>query len=212
MEPNLILTAKKWTLASQLERTKSFGGVQLLKNIPERTYLGITEKQWALLQHFKEARTVPQVLEAAIEERFCPKLGEFYELILKAVRARILVEPGQTAMPVAAVSWPVTLKKRSWPLILWFLFLAGLGLTFYYRPELPLNWLHVVVGAAFSLGAYLLGTVLAASLLRGAGAEVYFKRGNICTSDARMLPPAEQRLVAIAPMAIVSACTGLLAC
>ena len=211
METNLILTAKKWSLAGQLERTKSFGGVQLVKNIPERTYLGITEKQWSLLQHFKEPRTVPQVLEAAIEERFCPRLGEFYELILKAVRARILVEPGQTVMPVSAVSWPVALKKRSWSLILWGLFFAGLGLTFVHRPELPLDWMHVVVGAVIAVGAYLLGSALAASLLRGAGAEVYFKRGLICTSDARMLPPAEQRLVAIAPMAIVSACTGFLA-
>lgn len=211
MEINLILTAKKWELASQLERTKASGGVQLLKNIPERTYLGITEKQWGLLQHFKKPRTVPQVLEAAIEERFCPQLGEFYELILKAVRARILVEPGQTVMPVPAVSWPVVLKKRRWSMILWLLFVAGLGLTGAYRPELPLSWLPVVVGAAIAGGAYLLGLLLAASLLRGAGAEVYFKRGLICTADARMLPPAEQRLVAIAPLAVMSACAGFLA-
>jgi CRP-like cAMP-binding protein len=211
METDLILTAKKWELASQLERTKSHGGVQMLKNIPERTYLGITAKQWVVLSRFKEPRTVPQVLEAAIEDRICPALGEFYELILKAVRARILVEPGQTVRPVPAVSWPVSFRPRRWPQILWALFAAGLGLTIAFEPALPLNWQEAAVGGGILVGAVLLGSVLSATLLRGAGAEVYFKGWRICTADACMLPPAEQRLVALAPLAVLAVVTGLLA-
>ncbi|HEX2861263.1 MAG TPA: cyclic nucleotide-binding domain-containing protein [Lacunisphaera sp.] len=211
METNLILTAKKWELASQLERTKSFGGVQLVKNVPERTYLAITSKQWVVLTRFKEPRTVPQVLEAAIEERFCPELGEFYELILKAVRDRILVEPGQTVMPYPAASWPVALKARRWAQILWTLLVVGLGLTVAFRPELPLDWPNAAISAGFLIGAVLLGSALSASLLRGAGAEVYFKGWRICTADACMLPPSEQRLVAVAPLGILAAVTGVLA-
>jgi CRP-like cAMP-binding protein len=211
METNLTLTAKKWELATELERTRSFGGVQLVKNIPERTYLAITSKQWEVLTRFKEPRTVPQVLEAAIEERFCPELGEFYELILKAVRARILVEPGQTVMPFPAVSWPVALKSARWPQVLWVMFAAGLGLTIAHEPVLPLTWQDAAIGAGLLVAAVLLGSALAASLLRGAGAEVYFKRRRICTADACMLAPAGQRLVAIAPLAVLSVVTGLLA-
>ncbi|HEY8994678.1 MAG TPA: cyclic nucleotide-binding domain-containing protein [Lacunisphaera sp.] len=211
MEINLILTAKKWELASQLERTKAHGGVQLVKNIPERTYLGITAKQWVVLTRFKEARTVPQVLEAAIEDRICPELGEFYELILKAVRARILVEPGQTVFPIPAASWPVAFKPGRWPQVLWTLFVLGLIATIMRGAMRPLGWQDAAIGAGFLVLAIAVGSALAASLLRGAGAEVYFKRRRICTADACMLPPAEQRLVAVAPLAVLSFVTGLLA-
>ena len=46
MEINLVLTAKSWQLASQLQRTKPFGRVMMVKNVPERSYLAITAKQW----------------------------------------------------------------------------------------------------------------------------------------------------------------------
>jgi CRP-like cAMP-binding protein len=208
---NLILTAKKWELASQLERTKTFGGIQLLKNVPERSYLGITSKQWVILTRFNEPKTVPQVLEAAIEDRVCPELGEFYELILKAVRARILVEPGQTVIPVPAASWPLALKARRWWQVLQVAFGVGLVLTFARSPELPLDWVQLLAGAGFCAAGLLLGAALAACLLRGAGAEVYFKRRWICMADACMLPPADQRLVRLAPPAVMALVTGLLA-
>ena len=73
MEINLILTAKSWQLASQLERTKAFGGVLIVKNVPERTYLAVTPKQWQVLSRFNESRTVPQVLESVINDRLCIK-------------------------------------------------------------------------------------------------------------------------------------------
>lgn len=211
MEINLTLTAKKWELTSRIERAKPNGGVQLIKNVPERTYLAVTPEQWIVLTRFKEPKTVPQVLEAAIEDRICPELGEFYELILQAVRARILVEPGQTVMPIPAVSWPVALKTRRWPQLLWTLFGAGLVLTLVFAPQLPLHWNDAAIGAGILALAVLVGSALSASLLRGAGAEVYLKRPFLSTADACMLPPAEQRLVAIAPLAILSAVTGILA-
>src|ERR1700710_2622539 len=134
MEINLILTAKSWQLASQLERTKSFGGVLIVKNVPERTYLAVTPKQWQVLSRFNESRTVPQVLESVINDRLCPALGEFYELILKAVKARIIVEPGQTVMNVPAINWMVGVKPSRVRFVLWLLFIAGLGCTVALKP------------------------------------------------------------------------------
>src|SRR4051812_46280752 len=137
MEINLILTAKSWQLASQLERTKAFGGVLIVKNVPERTYLAVTPKQWQVLSRFSESRTVPQVLETVINDRVCPTLSEFYELILKAVRARIIVQPGQTVVNVPAVNWVVGVKPSRVRIFLWLLFIAGLGCTVALKPALP---------------------------------------------------------------------------
>jgi CRP-like cAMP-binding protein len=210
MDINLTLTAKKWQLASQLQRTSSYGGVQVVKNIPERTYLTITSKQWVVLEQFGEARTVPQVLESAITERFSPALGEFYEIILKAVRARILVEPGQTTVPVMAASWPLSLRMAYWSPILWVMLLLGLGVSVYFRPLLPLGWQDAAIGTGLALLAGLVGASLGASLLRGAKGEVYLKRWFICTDDACMLPPEDQRTVAVGPLSFVALTAGLL--
>ena len=211
MEINLILTAKSWQLASQLERTKPFGGVQMVKNIPERTYLAVTPKQWQVLARFGDTHTVPQVLESIIADRICPALGEFHELILKAVRARVLVEPRQTVAAIPAANWSLAVKPARLRYVLWPLFLVGLGFTLALRPAVPATVVDVAAGLVATVLAGLLGAGLAASLLRGADGEVYIvRRWIIRTTDACMLSPADQQLVALAPLAIMAAATGFL--
>ena len=82
MEINLLLTAKRLALAGELTPTDPFGGVVVLKNVAECTYLTVTPRQWKLLMLFREPQTVPHMLEKIIEQRQCPPLGEYYELIL----------------------------------------------------------------------------------------------------------------------------------
>ena len=77
MEFNLLLTAKRLELAEQLTHSEASGGVKVVKNVPECTYLTVTPKQWKLLILFRQAQTVPRMLETIIEERHCPPLGEF---------------------------------------------------------------------------------------------------------------------------------------
>ena len=211
MEINLVLTAKRWQLASQLQRTKPFGHVLTVKNVPERTYLGITTKQWQVLSRFEQPQTVPEVLEAIISDRICPSLGEFYELVLKAVRARILVEPGQTVAVVPAANWPVSLSPTRLRYAVWILFAVGCGFSVALRPALPSSFMDGVIGLLTVGVAGALGAALSASLLRGAGAEVYLRFGWITrNSDACMVSPAEQRIVSLAPLAMMAAATGFL--
>jgi len=211
MEINLTLTAKSWQLASQLDRTKPFGGVLIVKNVPERKYLAITPKQWLVLSRFSESRTVPQVLETVINDRICPALNEFYELILKAVHARILVEAGQTVVAVPAVNWSVGVKPSRVRIVLWLLFIAGLGCTVALRPALPATVLDYGISIGILILATTAGIAFSASLLRGGGGEVYsFRRWFIGVSDSRMLSPSDQLLVAMAPLAVLGATTGFL--
>ncbi|MEO6992493.1 MAG: cyclic nucleotide-binding domain-containing protein [Lacunisphaera sp.] len=211
MEINLILTAKSWQLASQLEHTKPFGGVLMVKNVPERTYLAVTPRQWQVLTRFGEPRTVPQVLETVISDRICPELREFYELILKAVKARIIVQPGQSVIAVPAIDWMVAVKPSRLRFVLWSLFVVGLGCTVTLRPALPATLLDYAASIGIMLVAGIVGAALSASLLRGAGGEVYRnRRWLVGISDSRMLTPADQRLVALAPLALLAATTGFL--
>ena len=211
MEINLLLTAKRLELAGQLTQSEPSGGVIVLKNVPERTYLTITPKQWKLLAMFRQPQTVPRLLETIIEERQCPPLGEYYELILKAVRARILIEADQTQGLVEASNWPVALRPQKLRYAVWTLLAVGLGFTVALHPVLPVN----VVQASASLGAMILaiflGAALSASFLSGAGGEIYLsKRRWIDLVDVCMLPPADQRIVLLAPMTLMATATGLL--
>jgi CRP-like cAMP-binding protein len=211
MEINLTLTANLWQMAPQLERSETWGGVLRVKNVAERTYLTLTPNEWQVLSRFNEPRTVPQVLEWIIDERLCPALGEFYELVLKAVRARILVAPGPSVEPVPAVNWALAISPRWLRVPLWILTVAGFGLTVALRPSLPAGFMDVLAGSLVLAVALQLGAALAASLLRGGGGEVYIEhRWRIGTTDAGMLAPPEQTAVALAPVALLASATGLL--
>jgi len=210
MEINLLLTAKRLELTEQLIHSETAGGIMVIKNVPARTYLAVTTKQWRLLQLFRQPHTVPRLLETIIEERQCPPLGEYYELILKAVRAGVLVEAGHSSTVVAATNWSVALRPQKLRFAIWTLLLVGLVLTVALRPVLPASALQAAISLAIMVVAYVLGTAFAASMLRGAGGEVYPTRRNwIDLVDVCMLPPADQRVILLGPVTVMAAATGV---
>ncbi len=211
MEINLLLTAKKLQLAPHLTLSEEAGGVRTVKNTQERTYLTVSTRQWRVLQLFQEPRTVPNLFETLLDQRICPALGELYELVLKAVRARILVEPGHTATAVPAANWMLSLRPGRLRHVLGVLMALGLALTLALHPELPPTWTDAAISLGILAAAVFAGRALSASLVRGAGGEVYLRHGWWPgTADLPMLTPRNQRVVLGAPIALLSAATGLL--
>lgn len=211
MEINLLLTAIRLQLAPHLAHGELAGGVRMVKNIPERTYLAVTPKQWQILSLFQAPQTVPHLIETVIEQRLCPPLGELYELVLKAVREKILVEANHATVPVPAANWPVSLRPQKLRYFVWTLLAVGLVLTGALHPAFPATALDVVVSLGALVAAIAGGIALSASLLRGAGGEVYVSRSwFVSVLDARMLAPATQRPVLLAPIAILATATGFL--
>src|ERR1700682_3885447 len=105
MDLNLILSAQTLCLAPQVQRSGLINGLVVLKNVTAKTYLKVTPEELVILQQFENPRTVPDVLGTAIRERFCLPLGEFYELVLKAMQANILLQPGQKVKVIRAHEW-----------------------------------------------------------------------------------------------------------
>lgn len=212
MEINLLLTAIRLQLAPHLAHGELAGGVRMVKNIPERTYLAITPKQWQILSLFKEPQTVPHVLQIIIEQRLCPPLGELYELILKAVREKILVEANHATIPVPAANWSVALRPQLLQYPLWIILVVGLIMTTALHPAFPSTILSGTVSLWILVMAWTAGVALSASLLRGSGGEVYILRGwKVSVQDAWMFAPAVQRPILLAPITILAATTGILA-
>ena len=149
----------------------------VVKYSPGHRYLVMTPKQWELLQQFGAGCTVTSVLCAAITAQRCPSLREFYELVVKAVRAGILQTDVQTPPPaVAPVRWRLRIYGS---VIRWMavIFLVGAGVSLALRPvQMPQHPGWLVVGWLAAGAAVSLGWALAASVVRAAGAEVYQPR------------------------------------
>ncbi|HEX2854846.1 MAG TPA: cyclic nucleotide-binding domain-containing protein [Opitutaceae bacterium] len=220
MDHNLILTAQTLVLAPHLRESAPIKGIIVVKNIPAKTYLHVTPEQWLLLKQFHQPRTVPTVLGTAIEERFCLPLGEVFELVLKAVRAKILLEPQSAPTEVASYGWRATVRAETVARPLVILFFVGLVMTLAFRPQLPGTYLDVVIGLGVLSAALSAGTVIAGCIIRGSSGEVYKPRWEwlalpprfeVDRSDSTMLPLLAQQAVALARPAILATATGLIA-
>lgn len=220
MDHNLILTAQTLVLAPHLRESVPIKGIMVVKNIPAKTYLHVTPEQWALLQQFHQPRTVPAVLGIAIEERLCLPLGEVFELVLKAVRANILLEPQSSPASVASHGWRATVRPETVAKPLVILFFVGLVMTLAFRPELPATYIDVLVGLGVLSVALSVGAIISACIIRGSGGEVYRPRWEwlalpprfeVDRSDSNMLPLLAQQAVALTRPAILATATGLVA-
>ncbi len=221
MDEQLVVTAQTLQLNSQLERADMPGGVMVLKNVPTRKYLTVTYEQWNMLRNFANPATAPDVLRAVILNRTCLPLREYYELIIKAQKAGILETSRQTNSPLAlARSWFLSIEPIT-PIIL---ATAGLisVITMLVIRAIPVPQdldmallMNLLPGWGAVCAALSLGYVLAASVLRNAGGEVYGPRVHWLTivphfcrdlGDNRMMSRLAQAGVwsaLLAPMILV---------
>ena len=207
MDINLILSAQTLSLSPQLQKSELINGLFVIKNIPLKTYLRVTPEQWVILQLFEKPQTVPVVLGGAIRDRQCLPLDEFYELILKALRANILREPGTTPTPVKAYEWSWGVRPSVMARPVAILFCVGLVMALAFRPALPTSPIDWIAGILLLSASLCFGTFLRACLIRGGGGEVYRPQWKwmalppyftVDMHDAIMLPASERMTVGIA--------------
>ncbi|MBC8039276.1 MAG: cyclic nucleotide-binding domain-containing protein [Opitutaceae bacterium] len=206
MDQNLLLTVEKLSLNPDIQRgwvaNKSF----VIKNVPAQTYLTISAAQAVVLQTFAEPITVPDAFARLLRGRDCLPLREFYELVVKAHRAGVLCT-GTMRKPVRkTIRWPAWRGGfLLWPTVaLVVAVFVGLAVR---TPLPPADWISPAVGACVALVMLSLGQMLAGALLAGLGGEVYPKKQlgtlggwhlRLDLSDARLLRPGEQALIALA--------------
>jgi CRP-like cAMP-binding protein len=220
MDINLLLSAQTLCLAPQIKRSELINGIFVLKNIPAKTYLSVTPEQWQILQQFEKPRMVPAVLGNAILDRQCLPLGEFYELILKAMKAEILLEPGVGPEPVLAYDWSWSVRPSVLVRPLTVLFCAGILMALFFHPKIPTTFVDIVMGLVLLSATLSFGEFLAACVVRGAGGEVYRPRWAwieipphffVDTDDTVMMTREAQTLAAMAIPSTLAAAAGIAA-
>ena len=219
MDPHLTLSARSFSLAPALQQSDLINGLRIIKNQSTKTYLRVTMAQWRILEMFAAPCSVPTVLARALDTRTCLPLGEFYELILKAVRSNILIErdTGATAAPVYGWRLGVRPSLVIRPLLV--LLFTGIALSLAFQHSLPTSLPDLVAGLVVVSAALSLGSVLAACIVRGGGGEVYPLPWHwwrlppyfaVDTSDAIMLPTVAQQAAAMAQPAILATAASIL--
>lgn len=177
MDEQLILTAQTLRLNPNVQRSDLPDGICVLKNVPARRYLTVTLDQWNLLRNFSNPATVPEVLRAVILNRTCLPLREFYELVLKAQRAGVLLLEGQVEKEERARRWAVPLNAWIPSVLGWTALIAAVTLLV-MRPlplpgPMPSGLIDLAIGWVMLCATLSLGHVLAASTLLWGGGEIY---------------------------------------
>ena len=104
-EQDRILSTLKLTLSQDIVRGQLRDPYMILKNVKSGAYLTVDKDQWRILQRFKDGATVATVLPQLILNRTCPRLRHFYELILKAEQADMLVHDKKEVQRMFAADW-----------------------------------------------------------------------------------------------------------
>ncbi len=150
-------------------------GCMLLCTAGSGRLLVLTPQQSAILQDgFTQPVTVPEVLVRLLTDNRCPPLSEFYELVLQAHAAGVLLEEDVFPPPTLVRRWWLRLPPRVALVLARPVLLLAIGtLLVAPRPWIAPAWnLGLLWGWLAACALFSLGEVLAATVLTGAGCEV----------------------------------------
>jgi CRP-like cAMP-binding protein len=173
MDNDLLLTCEALRLSSSLSRGQTVGEAFTLKCEHTQSYLTVNADQATVLNEFAQSQTVPEVLEVCLRNRTCIPLREYYELVLKAYRAGLLLSEQSVSTRQPAVRWFLSLPAVIIAPIVFLAPVAAIAMLFVRPPIWPSNGLDLVWGWLATCGALSIGQLVAASVLRSARCEVY---------------------------------------
>jgi CRP-like cAMP-binding protein len=174
-----LLSSVRLRLNEAARRSSPQPGYVVMRAAGGSRRLVLTAAQAGVLASFgAEAVTVPEVLVRLINTHACPPLREYYELVLQAHAAGLLVSGTEPADRSLARRWrlrlPPTGTKRA---VLTVMVLAAVALAVgHWVP--PADWREVVAGWLAACLLRSAGQALAAGVLRGGDCEV--RRPQFC--------------------------------
>ncbi len=204
-----LLTSTRLSIAPSIRRSANRHGCVLIRAAGGTQTLVLTSAQATILtEGFGQVTTVPEVLVRLLAENRCPPLNEFYELVLQAHAARVLLPEDTEAAPTLARRWwPRLPQQVALFLVRPVLLLAAGTLIVAPQPWIAPHWnLGLLWGWLSACALLSLGEALAASVIAGSGGEVRAPRLHwrrlwphfrIDTTEAALGGPTCERTVAL---------------
>jgi len=167
-----LLSSAKLRINERLLRGQPEPSAVILRAVGGTRRLVVSPAQADILtEDFAESKTVPEVLVRTIAENRCPPLREFYELVVQAHAAGILLGAPLPAGEPPALRWPVRLSPG--PAAFLTGTTAAISAVFLAvaipRWSGPASWVDVVAGWAVACLLLSLGQVLAACAIAASG-------------------------------------------
>lgn len=226
IEQHRFLTQAKLQLVGTIVSANREKDLIVLKNVPRCTYLVVDRLQARALQRFRHPATVSDIVPQLIRDRQSPALRDLYELIMKAIDRKFLVESPDEAPPIRAMEWTVKIGEKFASFLGTILIIFGFVALFFRNYLLggipfPEFWWEAALGILPMMVAFSLGYVLAACVLSGHECEVYSPRVHWKTLfphlrfdllDSIMSGKQCQESIAImrlAPIFLLMGCTAL---
>lgn len=204
-----LLTSTRLGLAPSIRRSANRSGCVLLRAAGGTRTLVLTSAQaHVLTEGFAQASTVPEVLVRLLADSRCPPLNEFYELVLQAHAAGVLLPEGAPVAPTLTRRWWLRLPPRVALFLARPILLFAVGtLIVAPQPWIAPTWnLGLLWGWLSAFALLSLGEALAASVIAGSGGEVRAPRLHwrrpwphfrVDTDEAALCGPGCERTVAL---------------
>jgi CRP-like cAMP-binding protein len=145
----------------------------LLRSAGSLQRLVLTPAQAGILSsHFAQPATVPEILVKLLGTHGCPPLNEYYELVLQAQAAGVLVTENEPAEKSLTRRWRGRLPVRVANWLGHGLFLVGLGVLLLKPWSAPTNWIGWLAGWLIACALLSAGEMLAACTLAAEKLEV----------------------------------------
>ena len=168
-----LLTTARLKLGATVRQSVSRTDWVLLRTAGGSRRLVLARSQAAILTRcFSSPRTVPEALVQLLGEQACPPLNEYYELVLQAHAAGVLVEGDEPGGRSLARRWPVRLPLRAAGLAGAVLCAAGAVALLIPPWAAPAGWADWVLGWLAACVLLSLGEAAAACVLSGEASEV----------------------------------------
>lgn len=167
-----LLASARLRLSEGLVRRTPEADAIILRAAGRDERLVISPAQADLLENgFSGYKTVPEVLVRAIAENRCPPLREFYELVLQAHAAGILVSESVSPPKSAEIGWRVRFPTRG-AIVLGRAVALGSAIVLAWRMAHwtgPADWRDVLAGWLAACALLSLGQLLAACAIAACG-------------------------------------------
>lgn len=174
IDQTTLLSSVRLTLPEEISQNRIGSGRVVLKHIPSGSYLTLSKTERTLLDYFKNPTKLSEALPQLINDRKCPPLREFYELILKAHQANLLIAEGAPASPVRqSISWKVGIAWEKAQFLGVFCILFGFFGLLLGNVSLPTNWYDILLGYLVLLASFSAGEILAACVIKAEGLKLY---------------------------------------
>lgn len=169
LDERRLLNESVLVLSANIEVAQIETGRLIVRNTRSLGTLVVDSLQWSVLQHFNKPAVACNLIPTLLEERCCPALADYFELIIQACAEGILNEQGTEEPLVKTNEWSLVLRPAIALSLVKGSVLVALVALALSPIDVPKSLLPLLSGYLLSCAGLSLGSLLGACYMAGFG-------------------------------------------